>query len=199
MGRIVWLIAVLLAACGGPVSPLPAPSGEMIAFGAVNAREACFTCHGLNGEGEGLTPRLAGLDAGYFAKQMEDYAHETRADPVMSPIARRLTARDRRAVADYYAAQRALRGVAAAAAPKLYHVGDPARGVQACAGCHDGEGAMAAPDLAGQPAPYTVEQLSRWRRGVRRNDPDDVMGRAARPLTPAEIDALARYIEARGR
>lgn len=195
MTRTLWALLLLLAACSGPVSAPPAPTGEMIAFGAISAREACFTCHGAAGEGAGAVPRIAGLDAGYAVKQLEDYARELRADAVMSPIARRLTAADRRAVAYFYEAL-GRQPTPSAPAPPLYHAGDPARGLIACARCHEGEGAAAAPRLGGQPAAYTIEQLDRWRRGVRRNDPNDMMGRAARPLTDAEIQALARYLEA---
>jgi cytochrome c553 len=193
-------LLVITGACGGPIAQPRAPSGELIAHGGGpgGPADACFTCHGFNGEGEGRTPHLAGLNAGYIAKQLADYANETRRDPVMTLVARRMSDADRRAVARYYAA-------IATPAPRmpsvrlaLYHSGDGARGLRACANCHghDGAGEGAAnPAIAGQSAAYTAEQLRRWKRSARRNDARDVMGRAARALSEDEIEALALYIE----
>src|SRR5215217_5541725 len=150
-------------------------SGELVALsgGGAGARNACFSCHGLDGLGDGdSVPRLAGMEVGYLQKQMEDYARALRHDAVMSPIARRLSEGDRRAVVAWYAAMPAPAGAAGAAgigtpAPILFAQGDPARGVVACAACHGDEGQGAGPGnpaLAGQPAAYTLEQLTRWKR-----------------------------------
>jgi cytochrome c553 len=198
-----WLSIVCLvsaAACGGPVAAPSPAAGELIAHGGGpgGPGDACFTCHGFNGEGDGRTPRLAGLDAGYIAKQLADYAHQTRPDALMTPIARRMSDGDRRAVATYYAAMPAPLPRAPANAMALYHHGDRARGIRRCVNCHGetGEGdGLANPAIAGQPAAYTVEQLRRWKRGERRNDARDVMGQAARGMSDEEIDAIAAYIE----
>ena len=48
-------------------------TGELIAMsgGGAGAANACFTCHGLDGRGDGAgSPRLAGLDAGYLERQL---------------------------------------------------------------------------------------------------------------------------------
>lgn len=196
-----FVLALFGAACGEPVAAPAPPSGELIAFGggAPGAQNACFTCHGFRGEGNGQTPRLAGLSAGYLAKQLEDYANETRRDATMTLIAARMSARERRAVAHYYAGlPRRPAAPSAAVTTALYQHGDRVRGIRACANCHGARGkgrGAANPALAGQPAAYTAEQLRRWRVSTRRNDPRDVMGAAARPLTDEEIDALAAMIE----
>ncbi len=200
--RLGWALALitLLTACGGPVRAPARASGEMIAFGAgpLGARDACFTCHGFNGEGDGRAPRLAGLDAGYLAKQMLDYANGDRADAVMGPISRGLSHGDHRAVAAYYENLRLQRSSRPLRTSALYTRGDDVRGISACADCHGarGEGRGANPAIAGQPRAYTVEQLQRWKRGIRRNDARDVMGAVSRLLSDAEIEALAIYIEA---
>jgi cytochrome c553 len=52
---------------------------------------ACATCHGAHGEGntDMAAPRLAGLDAGYLGKQLEDFARKpSPAGVVMEPVAR---------------------------------------------------------------------------------------------------------------
>jgi cytochrome c553 len=197
--RALCLLAFAAGGCGGPVRAPAPPSGELIAFGGGpnGARDACFSCHGLNGQGDDLIPRLAGVQSGYIVKQLNDYAAARRADAIMIPIAARLSDRDMRAVAAYYASlappPRTL-----ATPPAIYLDGDPARSIAACARCHGERGqgqGSANPAIAGQPAEYTAEQLRRWRASVRRNDARDVMGRAARQLTDTEIDAVAAYLE----
>jgi cytochrome c553 len=175
-------------------------SGWVIAMsgGAAGAKAACFTCHGLQGQGDGeAAPRLAGLEAGYLQKQLADYAASTRPDDLMTPIAKRLDDDAMRAVAAYYAAL-PLAGARTAPrppAPAAYLAG----GAQSCAACHGlaGEGAGPGnPAIAGQPASFIVEQLQRWRRAERRNDPQNVMGRAAGRLSDAEVQALADWLAA---
>lgn len=177
-------------------------TGELIALsgGEGGATNACFACHGLRGEGDGVaTPRLAGLEAGYLQKQLDDYAADLRHDEIMTPIARHLGHDDRRAVAAYYAALPVTDPAGSPTqGPGLYLTGDPARGLVACAVCHGptGQGVGPAnPALAGQPASYTVEQLRRWLRSERRNDPRGVMTAAAAPLTEPEIRAIAVWLE----
>lgn len=199
------LFAAALSAGCQPVVQRPGEafraSGELIALsgGDGGAANACFSCHGLGGQGDGVAaPRLAGLTVGYMQKQLDDYAAELRPDPIMTPIARRLDRDDRRAVAAYYAAMPApATGGTPAPAPVLYRVGDPARGLLACASCHGeaGQGVGAGnPALTGQPAGYLREQLSRWNRAERRNDPRGVMAAAVAPLTPEEMRQLAAWL-----
>ncbi len=210
-----WLVvrplfsALVLAAAAAACTPATnrtgeafTAGGEIIAMGGGEggAANACFTCHGLDGLGDGVSvPRLAGLDAGYLQKQLADYAAETRADPVMSPIARWLDDGDQRAVAAWYAALPVPdAGEPTAPPPALYEVGAPERGVIACASCHglDGQGVgRGNPAIAGQPAAYTVEQLRRWKRSERRNDPRGVMAEAAAGLTDAEMRTIAAWLE----
>jgi cytochrome c553 len=202
---IILAGAAGLAACSVPVAPARDLAGEEIAFGGGpgGAADACFTCHGLRGEGDGPVPRLAGLSSGYLVKQLEDYAGKWRNDPSMSPIAARLSDADRLAVSSHYAAL-AVPGVPAepvAASHEtgriLYAEGDPGRSLAACASCHDADGdgfGLASPALRGQTAGYLREQLLAWKDSRRRNDPRDVMGAVARRLSAQEIDALAVYL-----
>ena len=73
-----------------------------IARSGVGAATACASCHGARGEGQSAFPRLAGQNAGYLARQLDDFAAGRRANPVMGPIAKALSADDRRAMATYY-------------------------------------------------------------------------------------------------
>lgn len=177
-------------------------SGEIIAMGGGEGgpANACFSCHGRDGGGDGVSvPRLAGLDAGYLQKQLSDYADDLRADPVMTPIARWLDDEDQRAVAAWYAAMPPPSKIATgAAAPDIYLNGDPARGVTACASCHGPKGlgvGSGNPAISGQPAAYMVDQLRRFQRAERRNDPRSVMSDAVAALTDGEMRTIAAWLE----
>ena len=79
-----------LAAVGCAPEPVTtgfAETGELVALsgGDAGARGACHTCHGLQGEGDGnLTPRIAGLDSGYFARQLIFFADGQRREVVQA-------------------------------------------------------------------------------------------------------------------
>lgn len=204
--RVLLLTCLLpMAACSGQDSGRPDPfsaNGQVIAMGGGNGgpANACFTCHGLDGMGDGVSvPRLAGLDAGYLQKQLQDYTTGVREDPVMHEAARWLDDDDRRAVAAWYASLPP-RGSPrpAPAPPSIWLAGDRTRKVAACADCHGvgGEGVGPGnPALAGQPAAYTVDQLERWKSARRRNDPRNIMKDAVEGLTAAEIAAIAVWLE----
>lgn len=198
--------AALLAGCAAAETTSLdrfAEDGRVIALSGAEAgaSSACFTCHGLDGRGNGGgAPRLANLDAGYLERQMEAYADGRRYHAQMGWIAKQLDARERKAVSFHYAG---LPFEAGGAMPAellpLYHRGDPERGLPACAACHGEQGqglGPANPALARQPAPYLAEQLRLWRLGKRRNDPGDVMLRISQLLTPSESLALAAYASA---
>ena len=204
--RLIPALLVLAAAACSPASNRTGEaftaSGEIIAMsgGEGGAANACFSCHGLDGAGDGVSvPRRAGLDAGYLQKQLADYAIETRPDAVMSPIARWLDDEDRRAVAAFYAAMPAPTPTSSAGAPPgLWLTGAAGRGVTACASCHGAEGqgiGAGNPAVAGQPAAYTLDQLRRWKRAERRNDPRNVMAGAVAGLTEAEMRTIAAWLE----
>lgn len=176
-------------------------TGQGIAMsgGDGGAANACFTCHGLDGMGDGVSvPRLAGLEAGYLQKQMEDYATDFRHDDAMTRIAARLDQRQRRAVSAFYADMPVVAtNGAASPPPAIWLRGDPSRQVTACATCHGMDGLGIGPGnpaLAGQPAAYTVAQIERWRTGERRNEARGVMAQAVRSLTRAEVFAIAHWL-----
>lgn len=181
-------------------------TGELVALsgGGAGADNACFTCHGLQGEGDGAaSPRLASLPSGYLERQLEAFADGRRNHPKMSWISRHLAPETRRLVSGYYEGLPYSRpGPIPAGASRLYHQGAPERGVPACASCHGsyGEGlGPANPPLAGQPASYLMTQLDQWRRSERRNDPGEVMLRISRLLSPSESAAVSAYAATLGR
>lgn len=204
---MVVIAALWLTACGQAERRSAdrfTATGELIALsgGDAGASRACFACHGLDGRGNGAgTPRLAGLDRGYMAAQLEAYASGRRQHPEMATIARKLTPSQQDAVSSYYAAMAFVPGRAAGRqqndrAAILYHQGDPARGLAPCASCHgpSGEGVGPGnPPLGGQPAAYLAEQLDQWRAAKRRNDPQNMMLRISQTLSRPESVALAEY------
>ena len=75
------------------------------------------------------------------------------------------------------------------------------RQVPPCFKCHvqDGQGvAPHFPPIAGQHANYTVQQLQAWKRGERKNDPQQLMKATAEQLTEEEIRAVAAYLATMG-
>lgn len=77
---------------------------------------ACASCHGPDGAGQSTFPRLAGMNANYLRKQLDDFENGSRANAVMEPIAKALTPEDRVAITAYYAAM-PVPGTDTAAAP----------------------------------------------------------------------------------
>lgn len=82
-------------------------NGRMIVEGGIPGKEvpSCASCHGPNGQGNSLAPRLAGQHADYLAKQLNVYRHSNnRPDSApMQAVARGLSDEDMRAVSAYLA------------------------------------------------------------------------------------------------
>jgi len=171
---------------------------------------ACQACHGADGGGQAGTdfPRLAGLDATYLRKQLDDFAGGARGNAVMQPIARALGNDGRQALADYYGKLPMPAALArpTAALPPADSVGAllATRGrwsaqVPGCEQCH-GPGGVGVgahfPPLAGQPATYIEAQLKAWQQGTRHNDPLELMKHLSGALSDADISAVASWFAA---
>ena len=90
-----------------------------------------------------------------------------------------------------------------AAAPAVRSAPDPValgreKFVQ-CAACHGADGRSTVipqyPKIGGQSAPYVINALKAYRDGRRQGTYAAIMAAAAQPLTDAEIENLAAYIE----
>ena len=81
------------------------PLGQKVyrAGNPVTKVPACMACHGPGGAGIPVQyPRVSSQHAAYIVKQLNDLrAGTVRTDPVMSPIAARMTDAEIKAVADY--------------------------------------------------------------------------------------------------
>jgi cytochrome c553 len=202
MLRIFGFLALLIPLTSGATD-----AAAMAQQGNGKGAAPCMACHGPDGGGNDATgfPRLAGLDAAYLQRQLDDFASGVRANPVMQPNASALSEDERAALAKYYSALPLPARLASpstkpdAAGERLAMHGDWSRELPACTQCHapGGVGVGANfPPLAGQPAAYIAAQLRAWQQGTRHNDPLQLMQHVAKQLTPQEIDAVAGWFAA---
>ena len=161
----------------------------------------CVACHGVNGEGnQGINgPRLAGLEAWYLTRQLNNFKQGVRGTgrgdiygAQMKPMADAL--RDANAVADVVAYVGTLKAAPAAAAVR----GDAKRGralYAPCAACHGvaGQGiqALNAPRLAGASDWYLITQLRNFRSGARGSHVADAYGQQMAPMAKVLADNTA--------
>lgn len=66
---------------------------------------ACQSCHGNKAQGNGPFPRLAGQHRGYVEKQLEAFAANLRANPIMHENSKNLTALQISQVAGFLSSQ----------------------------------------------------------------------------------------------
>lgn len=200
-----WALTGLLLASSLQAS---ADSSQVYTKGGTNpAAMACATCHGAEGEGLSAAgfPRLAGLSAEYMKKQLADYVSGDRINPIMQPIAVALSAAEVNAVTDMLANKPFPKFEKIGRAGKAQTLGETLalrgaweRNIPECVACHGPSGigvGDAFPPLAGQSAQYLTSQLNAWRQGIRKNDPNDLMGHIARKLSDAEIQAVTAYFD----
>lgn len=68
----------------------------------------CIACHGVNGISNApIWPNLAGQKKDYLIKQLKAYQDESRKDPMMSPVAKTLSAQDIENVSAYFSGLKA--------------------------------------------------------------------------------------------
>ena len=164
---------------------------------------ACAACHGTDGNSTNSQyPKLAGQNAAYLYKQLDEFKDGTRNDPVMMGMVAALSTQDMQDLAAFYAGQAATASVANADLVELgksiYRGGIKESGVGACMGCHgpagNGNGPAGFPSLAGQHAEYTVKVLQDFQRGDRVNDPNKMMRLATYKMKLREMTAVAEYV-----
>ena len=201
---LVALLAAAPAVWAQDAKP-DAFTGGSAEAGAAKAA-VCGACHGPGGNSSNPEwPKLSGQHAAYIYDQLKVLKSGARPSPVMGAQAAALSDQDMRDLAAYFAAQKAVPGVASpdavAVAQKLYRGGDPARGLPACSACHGPEGAGNAaakyPRIGGQHAKYTSNVLRQFRQFAGQpvpHPPFHVMAAVASKLTDAEIEALASYV-----
>lgn len=168
---------------------------------------ACVACHGINGAGQPAAgfPQLAGLNAEYMFKQLQDFKSQKRLNPVMFPIAKGLTDQEMRNVSAYFSALPLVVQETSEVKPavmengkKIAEVGLWQKGVPACYSCHGPKGAGVGtvfPRISNQHKTYLIQQLNAWKNNQRKNDVNGLMKTLAQKLSSSEIEAVASYLE----
>lgn len=189
-------------------------SGMALADGDAAAGQTkaamCGACHGMDGNSPAPTfPKLAGQNARYLLKQMQDIKSGSRTVAMMAGQLDSTSDQDMADIAAYFASQTISPGAGnealLAKGESVYRAGIKDRGLAACTGCHspDGLGNAAAgyPSLAGQHAAYIATQLKAFRLGAedesagRHNDGEiRIMREIAFRLSDKEIEAVADFI-----
>jgi len=162
---------------------------------------SCFLCHGAEGESASeVFPRLAGQNAEYVAKQLENFKNGTRKSTAMASMVTSLSPEDMAALGQFYASrpphQEAPKDTALAGVGQyIYQAGNKWSGVPACASCHgaDGSGSNTLPRLAGQYAAYLENQLKQFNQRERNND-NAVMHTVVEKMTALEMAAVSEYL-----
>jgi cytochrome c553 len=196
----LWLAALPLLAC--------ATDAQMITTqGNGKGAAPCMACHGVDGGGVAGSgnPRLAGLNAAYLQKQLDDFASGSRTSPMMQATARALSEDERQALAIYYSKQPIAPVPAKIAGPMptadsvgavLATRGRWSEQVPACVQCH-GPGGVGVgehfPPLAGQSAMYIEAQLRAWKLGTRHNDPLQLMQHLSSALSDQDMRDVAAW------
>jgi cytochrome c553 len=166
----------------------------------------CSTCHGPRGISRSPEfPILAAQGKGYLEAQINAFRQKTRSEKdahdFMWGIAGNLDESIIDGIAVYYASQPPAPGrsddpALVAKGKELFDKGLPERGIPACQVCHgpDAMGKADFPRLAGQHAKYIVKQLNYIQSLVRAAP---VMHGIVKDLTPAEIVAVAAYVQSK--
>jgi cytochrome c553 len=162
---------------------------------------SCFLCHGAEGESASeVFPRLAGQNAEYIAKQLENFKSGKRKGSAMAPMVAELSPDDMAALGRFYGSRPPHKEAPkdaplAAVGQYIYSQGNRFSGVPACASCHgpDGAGSNALPRLAGQHAAYLDNQLKQFNKRERNND-NAVMHTVVEKMTPLEMAAVSEYL-----
>ncbi|MBU6486606.1 MAG: cytochrome c4 [Burkholderiales bacterium] len=156
----------------------------------------CSMCHGPQGISQANSPNLAGQYETVIYKQLKDFQTGARTNAVMSPMVQTLSDQDMRDLAAYYAFLPKLPGnhPANQVVPPIVATGSPMRNIAPCASCHGAaDHKTGTPWLEGEPVVYIRAQLQAFAAGDRHNDINEQMRNVARQMTPAEIEAAARY------
>ncbi|MBL8372155.1 MAG: cytochrome c4 [Burkholderiaceae bacterium] len=194
-----WVaLGVLVAAAG-----LAHAQGNNVA--SVIARNQCAVCHGEQGESTNAQfPQLAGQNAQYLRKQLEDFRAGTRKYDAMNAIARELTDAQIQALGAYYEVQKPAQhpsddALLVGVGRYIYERGNIYTKVPACVSCHSasGQGSARLPRLAGQHPQYVENQLRRFHAKERRND-SGAMAFVTEGLSELELRAVAAYVGGMG-
>lgn len=193
--------AAVLSALAAITVPAAAADPKLLAHGEEIVQAKCLICHGAEGESSSPAfPRLAGQNANYMVRQLNDYKSGRRKSSTMQPMVEDLSEADFKALGVFFASRPThIHEVAdpelAAVGLYIFKHGNPDSGVASCASCHgaNAHGTESLPRLAGQHAQYTLNQLKQFNKRERTND-NAVMHGIASKLTELEAKGVSSYI-----
>ena len=205
MKRIAILAAALVATSALAVDPaaVHASKGDPKQAEAI-VNQVCAGCHGVDGNSAiPANPKLAGLNAEYIHKQLQNFKSGERKSVVMAGMVANLSPQDMQNLAAYFSGQQAKQGTSkdqalALIGQKIYRGGVQGSGVPACASCHGAQGKgipVQFPRLAGQHTDYIYVELNKFRTGERANDGAKMMRVIAAKMTDGDMKAVAAYIQ----
>ena len=175
------------------------------------AYQTCIACHGANAEGnvEMNSPALAGQDAAYLARQLQNFKNglrgtsaEDTAGGQMRAMVNTLAAEEDITAVSIYLAALPPATVASAAAGDLRNGENQYQG--ACGACHGGQAqgnaALNAPRLSGLDGIYFKRQMQNFSNGIRGAHPDDRYGRQMAMMadmlpTDKDLDDVIAFIQ----
>ena len=205
---LLLALAVFCAACAAPGRSRSLNDPAVAA--PVMAGQVCSNCHGLDGNATSPNfPRLAAQPEAYLVAQLKAFRGQGRSDPAgfeyMWGLSRHLSDAQIDGLAAYFASQKPVPNpvradqALLARGKSIFQDGRPDKGLPACKGCHGAEaqGMAAFPRLAGQHADYIQKQLLVFQRTDERPE-GAVMKTIAHLLEPADIPALAAYLQSAG-
>jgi cytochrome c553 len=204
--QLGWLS--LLLACQSALNAYGAPSDTPAPDNIETRVLACTPCHGLRGQGtqDDYFPRLAGKPAGYLDKQLVAFRDGRRHYAPMNYLLEYQNDAYLQAIADYFASQDppylprhggTTDSAVLARGRSLATQGNAARGIPACAGCHNPNFTglePGIPALVGLQANYISAQLGAWRYGTRTATSPDCMQLVAARLSEDDVSALAAWL-----
>lgn len=198
--NVLYVSALVLSSLGSE----PAAAQAAAKPPAV-VEQVCSACHGLDGNSVIPTvPKLSGRHAEYLIRELRDFASGKRKSDVMGALAQTIDPADLKPIAEHFAKQKPTSekvtdAAAAARGEKLFQDGDEDRGVPACAGCHeeDGAGTKRFPRLAGQHREYLIDQMMKFRNDVHTYAGARFMREVTKRMTESEIQAVAEYMSAK--
>ena len=195
-------LTILLATLIGLIAaPSVLAQGDAAAGQAKSA--LCAACHGNDGNSQlAMNPKLAGQNAKYLVKQLQDFKSGARAGATMSAMVLSLSEGDMQDLAAWYSSQQptvlGANPESIELAESLYRGGNKELSVAACSACHSptgrGNAPAGFPAISGQHPEYTLLQLKDFRAGTRQNDTSAMMRTVVERLTDKELEALASYI-----
>lgn len=97
------LLIALLSGGVGPIGLTGTAHAAGDAAAGKAAATSCNMCHGANGEGTKMGPRLAGMSQASFIQAMNDYKSGKRDNPMMKSQTSQLTAADIANMAAWFA------------------------------------------------------------------------------------------------